>query len=109
MSDLIWWAVGGFGLSGVLLVGAILIFGWPVIVQFFLGTKIGRILLMVAAALAAVFGVYLKGRSEGRAAERAKHEKQTKKEVAAGAKRRKSIDALPDDEVKKRLRRWTKK
>jgi hypothetical protein len=107
MSDLIWWAIGAIGLGAVL--GAILIFGWPVVVQFFLGTKIGRILLMVAAAIAAVFGVYLRGKAKGRAAERAKLKKLTEKEVSNAAKERKRIDGLTDAQVDKELAKWDRK
>jgi hypothetical protein len=109
MNDLIWWVVGVFGLGGALALGAVVIFGWPVVVQFVVGSKIGRILLTVVAAVIAAFGLYLKGRSEGRAAERARLKKITEREVSSAAWERKRIDALSDAQVDKELQKWDRK
>ena len=98
----LWWIIGTVGVGGALLIGAILVFGWPVII----GTKIGRILLAVGAAALAVFGVYLRGRSEGRAAERKRLKKLTEKEVKHAAEERRRIDALTDEQVDEELARW---
>ena len=98
----IWWIIGTVGIGGALLGGAILIFGWPVIV----GTKIGRMALAIGAGALAIFGVFLKGRAQGRAAERAKLAKLTEKEVKSAAKEKARIAKLTDEEVDKELAKW---
>ena len=100
----LWWIVGTVGLGGALLIGAVLIFGWPVII----GTKIGRMALAIGAGALAVFGVFLKGRAQGRAAERAKLAKLTEKEVKNAAAERVRIDKLTDEQVDKELSKWGK-
>ena len=105
MTSWIWWAVATFGIGGVIL-GALIFMGlWPAIV----GTKIGRLALMVTAGALAVFGIYLKGRAEGRAAERARLKALTAKEVANAAKERARIDALTDAQVDAELAKWDRK
>jgi len=101
----VWWIIGTVGVGGALLIGAILIFGWPAII----GTKIGRRLLVVGAAALAVFGVYLKGRAKGRAVERERLRKLTEREVKSAAAERMRIDKLTDKQVDEELARWDKK
>ena len=98
----IWWIIGTVGIGGALLIGAVLVFGWPVII----GTRIGRLALAVGAGVLAVFGVYLKGRAKGRAVERERLRKLTEKEVANAVKERRRIGKLTDDEVDKELAKW---
>jgi hypothetical protein len=108
MSDLFWWAIGGFGLGiPLLLVGAILFFGWPVVAAILI--RYWKILLPVGLAILAALGLYAKGRAEGRAAERAKLKKLTEKEVANAAKERKRIDGLTDAQVDRELAKWDRK
>lgn len=98
----IWWLVGTLGLGGALLLGAVLIFGWPVII----GTKIGRAALAIGAVLLAALGLYAKARQAGRLAERARLKALTEKEVSNAAVERARIDALSDDAVDKELAGW---
>ena len=100
----LWWIVGTVGIGGALLIGAVLIFGWPVII----GTKIGRMALAIGAGALAIFGVLLKGRAQGRAAERAELAKLTEKEVKNAAKEKVRIAKLTDEEVDKELAKWGK-
>ena len=100
----IWWIVGTVGIGGALLGGAILIFGWPVII----GTKIGRMALAIGAGVLAIFGVFLKGRAQGRAAEREKLRALTEKEVKNAVTERKRIEKLTDEQVDKELAKWGK-
>lgn len=101
----VWWAVGTFGVGGVVLIGAVLIFGWPAVI----GTRIGRIVLAIGVAIVAAFGVYQTGRAKGRAAERAKLKALTEKEVGVSAAERKRIDALTDEQVDEELGKWDRK
>ena len=105
MAHWLWWLVGTLGIGGALLLGAVLIFGWPVII----GTKLGRLALAIGAGVLAVLGVYLKGRAEGRAIERARLKALTEREVADAAKERARIDALTDEAVDAELSRWDRK
>jgi hypothetical protein len=100
----IWWIIGTLGIGGALLAGAILVFGWPVII----GTRMGRAALAVGAGALAVLGVFLKGKQEGRAAEREKLRKLTEKEVKNAAAERKRIAALTDEQVDAELAKWGK-
>jgi len=101
--DWIWWAIGAFGIGGALLFAAVLIFGWPVII----GTRLGRMALAVGAGIVAVFGVFLKGKSEGAAKERARQN-------AERQKINRKIDAIEDDiadntpdENREELKKWS--
>jgi len=85
-----WSIVWTLGIGGTIAVAAALFFFWP----FLVGTKLGRTLLAIGAAAAAVFGVYLKGRSEGEQGEKdkaairhAKNVKIAKEESVASKKR----------------------
>ena len=96
----IWWVIGIFGVSGTLLIGAILIFGWPVIV----GTRIGRMLLAIGAGAAAIFGVYLKGRSEGAQSEKDKAAIRHAKNVKIAKEESASSKARTPGEARKRMK-----
>ncbi len=100
MTGTLWWAIGAFGLGGVLLIGAGLVFGWPIII----GTRIGRMALAIAAGAAAVFGVYLKGRAEGAESVRKKQREASdrNREIASGEKER--TEGRTDAEVRQRLK-----
>ena len=100
----VWWLIGTLGVGGTLLLIAVLVFGWPVLI----GTKIGRLALAIAAGALAVFGIYLRGKAEGRAAERAKLKAITEKEVADAAAERARIDALTDEQVDEELALWNR-
>ena len=101
----VFWLVGTVGIGGILLGGAILVFGLPVIV----GTRIGRMALATGAAALALVGAYLSGRSKGRAAERAKLKWLVEKEVGVSHKERARINAMTDAEVDEELAlRWEK-
>jgi hypothetical protein len=73
---------------------------------WFAGTKVGRIVGLVALVLGAVFALWLKAKSVGRAEEREKQRKETDDFIAD----RKKIDAdVADDSdsaLDKRVRPW---
>ena len=100
----LWWIVGTVGLGGALLIAVGFTVGWPVII----GTRIGRMALAIGAGALAVFGVLLKGRAQGRAAEREKLRKLTEKEVKSAVAERVRIDKLTDEQVDKELSKWGK-
>ncbi len=100
-----WWLLGTFGVGGVLLGGAVLIFGWPVII----GSKIGRMALAAGAVVLALLGLYAKAKQAGRLAERARLKAVTEKEVGLSAAERVRIDALPDSKVDEELSAWDRK
>ena len=104
MTGWLWWLIGTLGVGGTLLLIAVLVFGWPALI----GTKIGRLALAIAAGALAVFGIYLRGKAEGRAAERAKLKAITEKEVKDAAAERARIDALTDAEVDTELAKWNR-
>ena len=103
-----WWIIGTFGLGGAVLAVLIFMFSWPVVLQAVLNNRLVQIAMAAGAAGLAVFGVYLKGRSVGRAAERERLKKLTEKEVDNAAIERQRIDALTDAEVDKELARWSR-
>ena len=109
MTGWIWWAIGAFGISGTILVIIGFAIGWPILIQFFIGTKIGRICLVIGAAILTAFGIYAKGQAAGRAAERARPKALTAKEVANAAAERVRIDALTDAQVDAELAQWSRK
>lgn len=96
----IWWAISAFGVGGLLLIGAIIIFGWPVII----GTRIGRMLLAIGAGVAAVFGVYLKGRSEGEQGEKDKAVIRHAKNVKIAKEESVASKARSPSEARKRMK-----
>lgn len=102
MSEWLWWLFGTLGVGGTILVGCIFFLGWPAII----GTRLGRLALAVGAAALAVFGIYLRGRSQGKQAERDRLKALTKKEVDDVRKERARIDALSDDAVDRELSAW---
>lgn len=102
----IFWAIGAFGVSGVLFGGAVLVLGWPVVA----GSRIGRIAIAIVVGAAMIYGLYLRGKREGRKAERAKLKRLTEKEVANAMAEADRIDGLSDDDVDRELRdRWFSK
>ena len=105
----IWWAIATFGVGGALLAVVILIVGWPVVLQFFIGTKIGRGLLFVGGLIATGFALYVKGQAAGKAAEVAKLNAQTAKEVNVAAAESKRIDAQTDTQTDAELAKWSPK
>ena len=96
----IWWIVGTVGLGGALLIGAVLIFGWPVII----GTKIGRMALAIGAGAVAIFGVFLKGRSAGAQAEKDKAAIRHAKNVKIADEEKKATEGRTDAEIRARLK-----
>ncbi len=105
----VWWAIGTFGVGGAILLVAILIVGWPVVLQFFIGTKIGRGLLFVGGLIATGFVIFAKGQAAGKAAEVAKLNVQTAKEVNVAAAESKRIDAQTDTQTDAELAKWSPK
>ena len=102
----IWWAIATFGIGGVLLGGAIFLCGFPAII----GSRIGRLALGVVAVIIIFYGVHLRGKREGRKAEREKLKRITAKEVDHAEAEAKRIDGLSDDDVDRELRkRWSNK
>jgi len=63
-----WSIVWTLGIGGTIAVAAALFFFWP----FLVGTKFGRMLLAIGAAVAVVFAVFLKGVSKGTGIEKRK-------------------------------------
>lgn len=98
--NLFWWLVGTFGVAGVVLGAAVLVFGWPVVI----GTKVGRLALALGAGVLALFGVYTKGRLAGEARQRAKQEKDNAAFLENKRRRDAGLDELSDDELDKLLR-----
>lgn len=102
----LWWIIGTLGLGGALLAGAVVVFGWPVII----GTRAGRMALMIAGAAGAVLMVYLKGKREGRKAERNYLKRKTAKEVDHAEAESERIDGLSDGDIDRELlERWSHK
>lgn len=95
----IFWLIGTFGLGGAILVGAILVFGWPVIV----GTKLGRTLLAIGGAILFVITTYLKGRAEGEKVAKMNQEKANADFILEQERYRNSLDQLSDADLDRLL------
>lgn len=91
----IWLLIGTFGLGGALLIGALLVFGWPVII----GTKLGRMLLAIGGAILFVITVFLKGRAEGEKVAKAHQEKTDATFIDEEARYRDELSHMSDDEL----------
>jgi len=106
---ILWWAIGTFGLGGVIL-GALIFLGFgPTILAFFTQTKIGRALAFVGGLILTGLVIFFKGRAAGKAEQIEVAKKQTAKEVERAEKNSKRIDALPDDKVDEELGKWDRK
>lgn len=92
----LWWAIGAFGVSGVLL----MIFGWPVII----GTKLGRMALAVGAGIAAGFTLLARARRQGADAERERQRKEDERFIEQDRQSDARIDRATDDELDRMLR-----
>lgn len=103
---LIWWAIGTLGIGGALFAGAVLFFTWPVVVQFFIGTKIGRALLFVGGLFVAAFAIFAKGEAAGKAAAAAKAEQARQDAIKARKNTDATVDALTPDQRKSALDKW---
>ncbi len=73
MSSFIWWVVGVLGVGGALFAAAVIILGWPVLIAF-AETKLGKIVIGIGTVGIGLVGLYLKGKSAGEAAQKAKQE-----------------------------------
>lgn len=102
-AHLFWWAIGAFGVGGAALIACGIFLGWPVVLAF-LNTKLGRIVALIGAVLAAFVFVYGKGKSDGSAADKAKQEKENADFVNAQATRDAADAQLSDDQLNSRLR-----
>jgi dephospho-CoA kinase len=98
----LWWLIGTLGVGGTVLALAIFFLGWPAII----GTRAGRMLLIIGTAGLGAVALYLKGRSVGREAERAKLKAKIGKEVVNAKKERDRINNLTDEEVDRELAKW---
>lgn len=100
MNQWLWWLIGTVGVSGALMIGVGLIFGWPVII----GTKLGRTALAILTAGIGLVILYAKARAEGAAGQRTKQEKENA-EFLGKVEASDAADAqLSDDELDRRLR-----
>lgn len=63
---------------------------------------------VIGAAVIAVIGAWMKGRSTGRQAERDKQARATEKARKVGAEADSDAQARPIDETRGRLRKWTR-
>lgn len=94
-----WGLVATYGIATILLVAAAVIFGWPVFIQFFLGTKIGRLLGLIGGGFLAAI---LYGATQRREGTRAAEERQGKKDekfIQEVDKRAAEIAASSDADV----------
>ncbi len=109
MSHFLWWLIGFAGVGGTIAIVAGFLIGWPVVIQFFIGTKIGRMLALIGAAVLAIGFALLKARSQGAAAERQRQKDENDAFLKEQAKRdaviRGSTDAALDDRLREHPRK----
>jgi hypothetical protein len=96
----IWWAVGTFGVGGILLIGAGLFFGWPIVI----GSRLGRAMIAVLAAIAAAFTLRAKWRGEGAKREREKQREASDRNRGIAREERERSEARTGDEISERLK-----
>lgn len=100
---LFWSVAGVLGIGGT--IAAMFLFPAVLpIVLAFLRTRTGQIVAGILAVLAALAGARLKGRSEGKAAERKRQEQDDEDFLANKRIRDAGFDGLSDDELDQRLR-----
>jgi len=73
-------------------------------VLWIIGSKISRVVIIVATAVASFYGLYMRGKQEGRKAERDKLKRSIKKEVDNAEAEANRNDRLSEDDVDRDLR-----
>lgn len=104
----LWWIVGTFGVGGTILAVIGLTVGWPLLFTA-LRTTVGRAALAVAAFAGLLLAVFLKGRREGRAAEKARQDKIDRKIIKEATDDQKDVADLSGDDVDRELRNQSKR
>jgi len=96
--------VGVIGVAGVLL----LLGMWPVVASFLIGTKLGRIILVIGAFLLALFWAYISGKRTGAKREIGKQKvrnfRAAQKRVNSDAK----IRTMPMAKRRAELAKWVR-
>lgn len=104
MSSWLWWTIGTFGLGTCILAAVGFIIGWPAII----GTKTGRVLLVITTAGIGAVALYREGVRKGRVVERARLKARIGKEVKDAQAERDRIDRLSDADVDRELSTWVR-